>query len=301
MEGMSDQAIGVDFGGTALKAALVENGTVLETCTAPTPRGDAPSATMERIAALVKELRPKPEAVGLAIPGEVDDDGVCIRLPNVPGFEGFGIVEDLEARVGCPVRAENDATVAALGELRHGHGREHESFLLLTLGTGIGGGWVLDGSLRRGAHGFAGEVGHLMIDPSPDAWRCGCGLTGCLEAYAGTAGLQRAWREAGGEGPREAGPERIAAAARAGDEAALAAFAGMGRALGLGIASLQNALDLDAIVLTGGISASVDLVEPALRETLESRSYADALARVPLLPSVLGASAGMVGAAELVR
>ena len=298
---MKSGTLGVDFGGTALKAALVLNGSVQREAAAPTPQGAPPAATMEVIAALVKELDAAPAGVGLAIPGEVDDDGVCVRLPNVSGFEGYPIVDELEALVGCPVRVENDATVAALGELRHGHGRQFESFLLLTLGTGVGGGWVLDGSLRRGAHGFAGEVGHLMIDSSPGAWPCGCGLQGCLEAYAGTAGLQRAWRENGGGGSEAPSPVEIAAAARAGDEAAIAAFRSLGRALGVALASLQNALDLDAVIFTGGIAASFDLAETSLREALESRSYAERLARVPLLTSALGGAAGVIGAAELVR
>lgn len=298
---MSDAVIGVDFGGTVLKAALVEDGQVLEERSAPTPRGEEPSATMERIAGLVKELRPEPAGVGLAIPGEVDDDGICVRLPNVPGFEAYPIVEALEALVACPVRVENDATVAALGELRHGHGREFEAFLLLTLGTGVGGGFVFDGSLRRGAHGFAGEVGHVMIDSSDEAWPCGCGLLGCLEAYAGTAGLLRAFEANGGGAGADVTPADVAAAARAGQRAGLAAFQCQGRALGLALSSLQNALDLDAVVFTGGISASFDLAEAALREALESRSYAAQLSRVPLLQSALGSSAGVIGAAELVR
>lgn len=298
---MTGERIGVDFGGTAVKAALVDGGRVSRQVAAPTPRAAAPSATMDVIAELVKELSESPAAVGLAIPGEVDDEGCCIRLPNVPGFEGLAIADELEARLGCPVRVENDATVAALGELRHGHGRDLESFVLFTLGTGVGGGFVFDGSLRRGAHGFAGELGHLMIDSSEEAWPCGCGLRGCLEARAGTAGLQRAWREAGGRTEPVASPAEMAKAARAGEPAGLAAFAGMGRALGLGLAALQNTLDLDAAVFTGGIAASLDLALPALEQALASRAYAERLVELPLLVSALGPDAGLVGAAELVR
>ncbi|NUN50777.1 MAG: ROK family protein, partial [Candidatus Brocadiae bacterium] len=121
--------------------------------------------------------------------------GRCYRLPNVPGFEGVNIRQELERRLGLPVAVENDSTTAALGELLFGHGRAHQSFLVATLGTGVGGGLVIDGALRRGAHGFAAEIGHLLVDSSPSAPVCVCGLRGCMEVFAGTRGLMARYAE----------------------------------------------------------------------------------------------------------
>jgi glucokinase len=217
-------------------------------------------------------------------------------LPNVPGFEGVAIASELRERIGCPVFVENDATAAALGELLHGYGRIHPSFVLMTLGTGIGGGVVLDGAVRRGTYGFAGELGHVMIDRSKDAWPCNCGLHGCLEAYAGTKALLRRNAELGG---RAEDVRSIADSARRGERSGLAVFEMMGRALGHAVASIQNLLDLDAIVFSGGISASFDLIEPSVRDALRERAFAPPLARIPLLVSELGDKAGVVGAAHL--
>src|SRR5664280_442938 len=136
---------------------------------------------------------------------------------------------------------------------------------MVTLGTGIGGGIVIDGHLRRGRHGFAGEIGHTPVNRSGAGWPCACGLQGCVESYAGTRGLLRKYAELGGTAD-EIRP--ISEAARRGDGAARTTFAAMGDALGIGLAALQNTLDLDAIVFTGGISASFDLIESALRSSL---------------------------------
>lgn len=302
---MSEGRIGVDFGGTALKAGLVSEGRVLRRESVPTPAAEGADATMEALAGLVKRLDARPAGLGLSIPGEVDADGRCVRLPNVPGFEGRPLAAELSGRLGCPVRVENDATAAALGEQRHGAGRRHASFLLLTLGTGVGGGLVLDGRLRRGARGFAGEVGHVLIDSGERAWPCGCGRRGCLESRAGSAGLLRAWAEArraeGREPEPEASPALAAEAARAGEEAARRAWESWGRALGTALATLQAVLDLDAVVLTGGLAPSWELGERALREELSARAYAPALAAVPIELSELGGDAGLIGAAELLR
>src|SRR5690606_19850169 len=141
----------------------------------------------------------KPQAVGFAIPGEVDAEGKCYRLPNIAGFEGVRIASVLEPLIGCPVFVENDGNAAAHGEALYGWGRKYKSFAMVTLGTGIGGGLVLDGRIRTGAHGFAAEIGHIPIDSSPEAWHCACGQRGCVESYAGTNGLLRRFHELGGE------------------------------------------------------------------------------------------------------
>jgi len=234
--------------------------------------------------------------VGVAIPGEVDDDGRCYRLPNVAGFEGVRIRAELEQRLECRVVVENDASSAALGELLYGHGQRYASFMVATLGTGVGGGLVVDRKMRRGAHGFAAEIGHLLVDSSASAWPCACGRNGCMEAYAGTRGLLRRYEELGGEAGE---PLDVANAANAGDARAKAAFDFMGRALGIGLAQIQKVLDLEALVFTGGVSRSFHLIEPALSAALREHAFGPPTATVPLLVSDLGGHAGVIGAAAL--
>lgn len=288
--------VGVDFGGTQVKAGIVDGGEVVRSMTADTPPGAAVSEVLATLTNVVLALTPKPQAVGFAIPGEVDAEGRCWRLTNVPGFEGVHIGRELAERLGCPISVENDATAAALGERLYGHGRLYPSFLMVTLGTGIGGGLVMGHSLHTGTHGFAGEVGHMNVTRSLDAPLCACGQRGCIEAYVGTKGLLRRYKELGGSAD-EVLP--IALAARRGDAAGLRVFEEMGEALGKGLANIQNLLDLNAIVFSGGVSASFDLVEPHVRRALREFSFAPPLAEVPLLVSQLGERVGVIGAAHL--
>ncbi len=288
--------IGVDMGGTRIKAGIVDGARIVRSEVIDTNAGASPSDVLDAVSRAVHALDAHPTSVGFAIPGEVDPNGACWQLPNVPGFAGINIQHELERRVSCPVIVENDATVAAFGEALHGWGKEYASFLMVTLGTGVGGGLVLDGKLRRGSHGFAGEIGHLLIDRSPGAPRDAAGLSGTLEAYAGTRALLATFQELGGKGSEVL---HIAESARRGETAGASTFALMGRALGEALSSIQVVLDLDAIVFSGGISRSFDLVEPSIREAMRDRAYAEPLLNVPLLPSKLGDAAGLVGAAHL--
>jgi glucokinase len=291
--------IGVDFGGTYIKVAAVQGAEIVQQVSVPTPRDATPLDVLDTLAGAVRQIDRAPDEVGVAIPGEVDRTGRCWRLPNVPGFEGIEIAREISRRLGgARIVVENDATAAALGELVHGHGRRYASFLLVMLGTGVGGGLVMNGSLVRGAHGFAAEIGHVPIDNTPEAWPCGCGHVGCVEAYAGTEGILRTYRELGGAATA---PVEIAAAAVGGETAAVETFSRVGRALGRMLTAVQNVLDLDAVVFSGGISASFRLFEPALRAALVARAHAPPLGAVPLITSELDARAGMVGAAHLVR
>ena len=288
--------IGVDLGGTRIKLGAVEGGNLVNSTSVETQAERGPQHVLDMIAGAVRTLDKNPAAVGLAIPGGVNPQGLCWRMPNVPGFDGINVSAELSSRLGCRVVVENDATTAALAELHLGHGRTHRSFVMVTLGTGIGGGIVIDGCLRRGHHGFAGEIGHTPINRSETGWPCACGLRGCVESYAGTRGLLRKYAELGGTA-NEIKP--ISDAARRGDTAACQTFAAMGEALGIGLAATQNTLDLDAIIFTGGISASFDLVVPALKASLAKHVFGPPLAEVPLLVSELGDRAGLLGAAYL--
>ena len=288
--------IGVDFGGTAIKAARVQGGHIADTVSLDTPVGATPGAVLDTIARAVAEFGSAPPQLGLAIPGEVDESGRCWRLPNVPGFEGIPIAEELGRRIGSRVTVENDGTAAALGEALFGHGRTYSSFAMVLLGTGVGGGLVLNGRPRRGAHGFAGEIGHITIDRSPAAWRCACGQLGCLEAYAGTHGLLRQFEELGGGTATRIAT--VAESARAGGPGR-EVFRAMADALAVGLNTIQNLLDLDAFVFAGGVSRSFDLLEQTLRIQLRQRAFSEPQGEVPLLVSRLGAQAGVIGAAYL--
>lgn len=191
--------IGIDWGGTTIKAAIVDGAAVRGFARIET--GGEPAAILDAIAGLVRVLDPRTESVGVAIPGEVRPDGRCWRLPNVPGFEDVNIGAELHARLGLPIGVENDATAAALAERLYGWGNQYGSFLLVTLGTGVGGGLVLDGHVRRGTNGFAGEIGHVLVESGEQAWTCGCGKRGCMEAYAGIAGLLRKYAAVKGSDP----------------------------------------------------------------------------------------------------
>jgi glucokinase len=288
--------IGIDLGGTRIKVARVDADNILEERSIATPKG-GPNAVLSAIAETVKSIESSPKAVGFAIPGEVDALGKCYRLPNIEGFEGVAIASILEPLIGCPVFVENDGNAAAHGEALFGWGQKYKSFAMVTLGTGIGGGLVLDGKLRPGTHGFAAEIGHIPIDSSPDAWLCGCGQRGCVESYAGTRGLLRRYKELGGETASEVA--QVAAAAREGNPAGVQAFQMMADALARCVTTMQNLLDLDAIVFTGGISQSFDMLLPPLREAVRKSAFAPPLAEVPLVLSELGAKAGVVGSAHL--
>lgn len=289
--------IGVDFGGTAVKAGIVEGGEVVRSMSAATRLDNGPEEILDAIANTVLALTPKPEAVGVAIPGEVNAEGRCWRLANVPHFEGVPIGEELAKRLGCPIAVENDATTAALGEQLYGHGRDNPSFLMVTLGTGIGGGLVLGHQLYPGSNGFAAEIGHNNIDSSPDAPLCACGQRGCIEAFSGTKALLRRFTELGGKAAAEVLP--ISVSARRGEEAGKKTFEMMGTALGKGLAVIQNVLDLNAIVFSGGVSASFDLIEPHIRAALRQHVFGKPAGEVPLLVSELGERAGVIGAAHL--
>jgi glucokinase len=280
-------AIGVDWGGTTIKAAVVDGanaGVILE-------RDTKPHSALADIAAMILELGGG--AAGIAIPGEVRQDGRCWRLPNVPGFDNVNIAAEISRATGAAVAVENDATAAALAERLFGWGNTYRSFLLVTLGTGVGGGVVLDGHVRRGAGGFAGEIGHVIVDTSPDAWPCGCGRLGCMEAYAGKAGLLRRFGQMGGAATE------VRQIAELGYDAANEVWKQLGWALGTGLAQINNVLDLDALVFTGGVSGSFALFEKHLREAMRARVFAPPLAELPLLVSRLDGHAGLIGAAHL--
>jgi len=288
--------VGVDFSNSVIKAGVVEHGRIARSLVAGTPNGAEPPEILDIIAKLVTTLAPEPSAVGIAIPGEVNTDGRCWRLPNTRGFEGVRIAEEVSHRLRCPIAVENRATTAALAEQWYGHGRQHETFLLVSLETGVGGGLVIGRQLYPGSNGFGAEIGHICVDSAPDAPHCACGQRGCVEAFAGARAVLRKFAELGG---KASDLSTVAAAARRAEWIGVLAFETMGRALGRGIAIVENFLDLGAIVFAGSSAMHFDLIEPFVREELRVKAFAPPLAQVPLLVSGLGENAGVIGAAHL--
>ncbi|MGE5594546.1 MAG: ROK family protein, partial [Hyphomicrobiales bacterium] len=248
-----------------------------------------------------------PLAAALGVPGLINaDEGMVILAPNVAGFRNLVLTTPIQEQLGIPVYIENDASAAALGEYRFGAGRGTRHLLHATLGTGIGGGLVIDGKLYRGSRGLAGEIGHIIIDPAGP--RCNCGSRGCLEAMvSGVAFAERARRilATGGSpvllelvGYREPTGADLYAAAKAGDKQCEAEIRHGGHLLGLGLGSLVNVLNPDAVTLSGGLLAMGEMLLASMRESMYSIAYGPASGTIVRL-STLGDEAGLQGAAAV--
>jgi glucokinase len=308
--------VGVDVGGTKIAAGVVDDaGEILVEETEPTPATD-PGAIATAIADLVDRLRRSHdiEAVGIGAAGFVDAKrSTVLFAPNI-SWEDEPLAGQVGARIGLPVVIENDANAAAWGEFQFGAGKDVDDLLLVAVGTGIGGGYVTENRLYRGAFGVAGEVGHLRIIPG--GIRCGCGRYGCWEQYASGQALVREARDrvanelpeaaalsavVGGDPERLTGP-MVTAQAQDGDPLARELLAEVGRWLGEGIASLVTVLDPAVVVLGGGVAEAGDLiVEPARRAFARTLPAAAHRPAPKLRTTDLGNRAGLIGAADLAR
>ncbi|WP_224981502.1 ROK family protein [Geomonas agri] len=285
--------IGIDLGGSNLRFALVDRqGKVLARCAEPTRPAAGLQSLLTRLLAGVERLRQEGGGLGysvvalaVGVPGLVCSDGVVRASVNIPALEGVSLARELSIATGIPVVALNDANACALGEKRYGAGRGYRSLIALTLGTGVGSGLILDGKLWTGVDGAAGEFGHIPVEP--DGRPCGCGSRGCLEQYASASAIARDGDDAAA----------VARRARQGDAAALAVFAEAGRYLGIAVAGVVNLLNLEAVILCGGVARSFDLLESSLRRELISRTFALSGGRVRIEPGLLGDDAGVLGAA----
>lgn len=309
---MAKLVLAADFGGTNLRSALVdEDGEVVERLDRPTPAEVGPDTILREILQLFRDIAaraPSPLlAAALGVPGMVDSErGMVIAAANVAGFRNLVLTTPIEQALGIPAFIENDASAAALGEHRFGAGRGLRHLLHVTLGTGIGGGIVIDRKLYRGAGGLAGEIGHIIIDPAGP--RCGCGSRGCLEAMvSGTAFAERARRliASGASavlleivGYRQPTGADLGAAARAGDRQCEAEVRNGGHLLGLGLGGLVNVLNPDAVTLSGGLLSMGEMLLGPMRQSMRSIGYG-AAANTPVLESVLGDEAGLQGAAAV--
>lgn len=305
--------IGVDIGGTKVAAGVVDdNGEIVEHTLRPTA-ADRPDKVAETVADVVRELSEgrDVEAVGVGAAGFVDESRSVIRFAPNLAWREEPLQKKISGLVGLPVVIENDANAMAWGETRFGAGRGQSHVVCLTLGTGIGGGLVFDGALYRGRWGMGAELGHMQVQPG--GRECGCGNIGCWEQYASGQALVKEARELADARPERAATllglaggkiegEEVTEAARLGDEVSLAAFANLADWLGQGMADLASILDPGCFIVGGGVSRAADLfidrAREAFAERLTGRGHRP-LAEIRL--AELGASAGVVGAADLAR
>ncbi len=307
---MKRVVVAADVGGTNLRAAVVnEEGEVFARRERETPDGAEAvvAALAELLGQVASASATPPLAAGISSAGLIDADaGLVILSPNIAGFRNLSLVAPVSDRLGIPVYIENDASAAALGEFRFGAGRGTRHLLHATLGTGIGGGIVIDGRLYRGSRGFAGEIGHVVLDPAGP--RCGCGSRGCVEALvSGVAFSARAKRliQSGSSpvlleivGYREATAEDLYAAAAAGDRQCEAEIRNGGHLLGIALGGLANVLNPDMITLSGGLLNMGEMLLGPMRESLFSIAYGPA-SGTQLVTTVLDDDAGMLGAAAV--
>ena len=321
---MSTFAIGVDLGGTNLRIAAVdERGTLLEKTTTGTHvargRDYVINEMCDAIRATVTKFSSSTLAgIGIGVPGIIDMDTAMLRKsPNLPGWEDYPVRDEIERRLGTKVILENDANSAALGEKWLGAARDFDDMLMLTLGTGVGGGIVLGGGIWRGMRGMAGEPGHLTIQP--DGPPCPCGNRGCLEQFASATAVLRMAREAIAQGTAsslarasqenvEFGAKVVYQLAVQGDAVAREIYRRLGWALGIGLADLINLLNLPIYVIGGGVANAWDAFLPALLEEVGKRSFVYRATapdtsspgrKTIITRALLGSDAGLFGAARL--
>ena len=310
------RTIGVDLGGTKCYGIVLDgDGTIVAEHRVPTPRGadSIVAILVETVRALEAEVGERVPAVGVGVPGLVERTGVLRFAPNLPGVVDLDLNLALAERLpGATFRFENDATCAGWGEKAHGAAVGASNMVLVTLGTGIGGGIILDGRVFHGAYGFAGEIGHMVVDPNGPP--CPCGNRGCWERYASGGGLGRLAREAAHAGraprvvelaggdPENVRGEHVSAAAGEGDAAAKAVMADFAWWLALGLANLANVFDPECFVVGGGLVAAGDvLLEPARASFAGLVEAAEHRPAIPILAAILGERAGAIGAADLAR
>ena len=309
--------IGIDVGGTKVLGGVVDaSGEILLEARRETPRegGKALTAAITDVARELMDAY-SVESIGISAAGFVSSDRkTMLAAPNIAGWNGVDLDAELTALIGLPVVIENDANAAAWGEAAFGAGRGHGHLLIVTVGTGIGGGMVVNGNLYRGGFGTAAEIGHMRV--VPEGHLCGCGARGCFEQYASGSALMRHAREAISATPELARNllalgdgtvygltgKHVTEAAHAGDAVALAAFNTTAQYLGAGIAALSVILDPTRIVIGGGVvDAGEILLEPTRQSLIRHMPFAGKHPYPDIVPAELGNKAGLVGVANLAR
>jgi glucokinase len=302
-----EYAVGVDFGGSSAKIGLVgRDGSVLARETVRISSGADFEGVLGGVSLRLKALvaaRPSTDKLlvaGIGMPGFIDKRGgtVVSGSENIPCLQGRSPQAYLQKALGVPAFSENDATSAAAGELLFGAGRRFSNFLLITLGTAIGGGLVLGGKVYQGSRGFAGEVGHICV--VADGVSCNCGSRGCFEQYASGTAIVRIYREKlrkrGSDDP-EATARTVAEKVRAGDPQAREVMEEAGRYIAQALGGILNLLDLEACLVGGGVSEAGDTLLEPVRQRLADYCWPEIAKGVQVLRAELGNDAGIMGAA----
>jgi glucokinase len=299
---MSYYSIGVDLGGTNLRAAAIgDHGEMLDKISGSTHLKGGRDAVIADMVQAIETLRAKQgdhtlAGVGVGVPGFIlMDQGVIVGSNNLPEFEHYPVRDEIERRLGAKVILENDANAAALGEKWMGAGRDVADLVLITLGTGVGGGIISDGKIVRGHVGMAGEIGHMTVAPNGNP--CGCGNTGCLEKHASATAIS-AMAHLIGMGA-DLTSEDVYKAACAGDDRAKSIFRSMGDALGIALASLINIFNFPLYLLSGGPLPAWDYFAPAMLAEVRRRSFTYRNSKTRIERAKLGSEAGLYGAAYL--
>ena len=316
---MAKNRIGIDVGGTNVKIALVDSdGKIGYSNTIPTRAEMGYEYTINNMKQAIRDLMTETklsakdiEGIGFGLPGQVDFKSGIVRLiTNIPGWVEIPLAKMIEDEFHIPIRIDNDVRCAALGELNFGAGKGCENLICITVGTGIGSGLIINGKLVRGASNAAGEIGHIKLQMH-DGPICGCGDTGCLEAFASgpsivamaeeyiLGGKSTKYREMANGGAIT--PFIVAEAAKAGDPVARRIFTRMGEYIGIGMASVVNLLNPERIIVGGGVADAGDILLNPLKETIKKRAMKIAGETVQVVPAQLGNTAGVIGASLLIE
>lgn len=311
---MKPYAFGVDLGGTTVKIGLFEtSGTLLEKWEIPTRTQNHSENLLPDIAqALMNKLAEKRiqvsdvEGIGMGVPGAALEGRYVKPCVNLDHWGGFDVSERLSGLCGLPVTVLNDANAAALGEMSHGGGRGSKNMVFVTLGTGVGGGVIVDGKLLSGAHGAGGEIGHIKVN-ADETLVCGCGKRGCLEQYASATGLLRSAREllaSSGETTALRRYENLSCkdifdCAKEGDAVALRLVDGMTRILGMALAALSCVCDPEIIVIGGGVARAGDILLDSVRKHFKDYVF-PAAEETDFALAELGSDAGIYGGVQMV-
>lgn len=307
---MKRKFLGIDIGGTNIRGKVIsEEGKTLGERKTLSDAHMGISRLMENLAGLIEGFAGEGvSAIGIGIPGTVDRaSGTLVQAPNIANTKNFPFTEALSEKIGTatPFFIENDASCAALGEYRAGAGRGSNSMVMITLGTGFGGGIILDGRLWSGENGFAGELGHMTINPSGPL--CACGVRGCIETYVSQVAIKRIVREHAELSEKLAGteesalPESLAELAREKDQAAISVWNDFGANLGVGISILVNILDVKTVVVGGGLSGAWELFIGKTLEEAERRCLGGADRGIQIKRAVLGDDSGVLGACYVAK
>ncbi|HEX9614282.1 MAG TPA: ROK family protein [Bacteroidota bacterium] len=314
---MNDQyAIGVDLGGTTVKAGLVSAaGSIKYQTKYPSNAQLRQNDVLTQIETAVRDVMDHSQGasirgIGIGSPGVVDDEGVVKAPPNFVDFDQVPLKAKIESVFRVPTVAENDANVAAIAESKFGAGKKYKDFLFVIWGTGVGGGIILNNQIYRGPFGGAGEIGHISVDYKGP--QCNCGSIGCVEAFVGQKYLSqrtverlknhpdsRILKLVGGN-PDKIEPVYISEAAKAGDPLAREMLLEAGMLLGVALGAVMNTMDLRISIIGGGISAAGDFVMDAIKKSVQKHVLKPLRPDIQVLPAKLGNDAGILGAAGLV-